>query len=276
MTDFLPSAIGDPNRRAGEGRIRPHKDQIIYVEGWGDANLLEGISKNSRFKFIKHETRDKLLIGKKGVIRLAAAMPKKSKAIVDMDYDFAGNQIKATPNVRDTRVRCCLQSYLVPDDEWLRLIPRIARKIFGNEVEKRNDFIASISNKWDHIHAIAKERTYARLFRGWFFRKNPRNAPRKGILPTLDDFEQKGITAINDLIPTKFLNEYKKFKSTHGKYLRVVGFNDHALEEVLIPYTAWIDSTKSKEEIARKISKAVEQYLIHERTFLDIQELMSA
>jgi len=274
ITEFLPSAIGDPKRRAGERRIRPHKDQLIYVEGWGDANILEGISKNHRLKFVKHETQNRLHIGKKGVIRLAGTMPEKAKAIVDMDYDFAGNQIKATPNVKDTRVKCCLQSYLVSDDEWLRLIPPIARQIFRNDVGKRNEFNSTISEKWNQIHQIAKERTYARLFRGWFFRKKPRDAPSKGRLPTLDDFEQKGSEAINDLIPNMYLNDYKRFKSTHRKYLELVGFNDHSLEEVLIPYTNLIDSTKSENEIARKISKAIENYLVHERTFSDIQGLL--
>ena len=52
-----------------------------------------------------------------------------------------------------------------------------------------------------------------------------------------------------------YLNDYKRFKSTHRKYLELVGFNDHSLEEVLIPYTNLIDSTKSENEIARKISR---------------------
>lgn len=274
ITEFLPTAIGDPKRRAGERRIRPHKDQLVYVEGWGDANILEGISKNNRLKFVKHETNDRLHIGKKGVIRLAGTMPEKVKAIVDMDYDFAGNQIKATPNVKDTRVKCCLQSYLVSDDEWLRLIPPIARHIFRNDVGKRNEFNSTISEKWNQIHQIAKERTFARLFRGWFFRKRPRDAPRKGRLPSLDDYEQKGSDAIHDLIPAEFMNDYKRFKSTHNESLQKVGFNDHSLEEVLIPYTNVIDSTKSADEIARKISKAIENYLFNERTFSDIQQLI--
>ena len=90
----------------------------------------------------------------------------------------------------------------------------------------------------------------------------------------MDDFEQKGSEAINDLIPYMYLNDYKRFKSTHRKYLELVGFNDHSLEEVLIPYTNLIDSTKSENEIARKISKAIENYLVHERTFSDIQGLL--
>jgi hypothetical protein len=274
MSDFLPGAIGDPRRRVGERKIRPHKDDLIYVEGWGDANILQSLSSNNRLKFIKHQTNDQLYIGKKGVIRIAKSMPSKSKAIVDMDYDFAGNQIKETPNVRDTRVKCCLQAYLIKDDEWPRLIPYLGRSLYRNETGKRNEFMTLVANDWDMIYLIAKSRTHARLFRGWFFRKNPRKAPRKGTLPTFETFKTKGPQSIDDLVPTEFINDYKRFKRMNSGPLDKIGFNDHSLEEVLLPYVRQIDSTRDEQEIHRNLTKAVEKYLVDSKSFIDIQELI--
>jgi hypothetical protein len=273
MSEFLPGVIGDAKRRRGEGKIRPLRDQIVYVEGWSDAKILQEISEPGRHKFVKPNSKGKLYNGKKGVIRMAKLDPETASAIVDMDYDFAGNQISDASNVNDTRMKCCLLAYLLGDEEFLDLMKGISRNIYPKETKKRKGLMKSIIENIDQLYQIAQIRTWARLYRGWKFRKKPREAPRKKELPNYSQLStKKGV--VQDLIPSKFELDFATYCDKNRTDLQNVGLNDHSLEEVLVQFISRRDPQMTQEYTARCIQKTYERYLVQNKSSEDISQLL--
>jgi len=273
MTEFLPGVIGDAKRRRSEGKIRPLKDKIVYVEGWSDANILQEISASNKHKFVKPISKGDLYKGKKGVIRMAKLDPETASAIVDMDYDFAGNQIADATNVNDTRMKCCLLAYLLEEKEFSSLMKGISRNIYPKETKKRKRLLKALMECKDEIYQIAQLRTWARLYRGWKFRKKPREAPKKAALPSYNQLSSK-TGVVQDLIPSEFERDFTAYCDNNRTVLQNVGLNDHSLEEVLVQFILHGDSRKTPEGITRCIQKTYERYLVQNKSNEDIRQLL--
>ena len=273
MSEFLPGVIGDAKRRRSEGKIRPLKDKIVYVEGWSDANILQEISGSNEHKFVKPISKGNLYNGKKGVIRMAKLDPETASAIVDMDYDFAGNQISDASNVNDTRMKCCLLAYLLEDREFSDLMKGISRKVYPKETRKRKELLKSLLKNKDELYQIAQKRTWARLYRGWKFRKKPREAPRKAKLPRYNQLSSK-TGVVQDLIPSDLESDFAAYSMKNRTILQKVGLNDHSLEEVLVQFILHGDPRKTRDVITRCIQKTYERYLIQNKSNDDIRQLL--
>ena len=273
MSEYLPSVIGDAKRRRGEGKIRPLKDKIVYVEGWSDANILQEISGTNKHKFVKPISKGDLYNGKKGVIRMAKLDPDTASAIVDMDYDFAGNQISDASNVNDTRMKCCLLAYLLEDREFSDLMRGITRKVYPKETIKRKELLKALIERKEELYQIAQKRTWARLYRGWKFRKKPREAPRKAALPKYNQMSSK-TGVVQDLIPSEFESDFIAYSLKNRTILQNVGLNDHSLEEVLVQFILRGDPRKTREGITRCVQKTYERYLVQNKSNEDIRQLL--
>ena len=72
---------------------------------------------------------------------------------------------------------------------------------------------------------------------------------------------------IRDLISPHNDEHYVAFKKKYANQLKHAGVNDHALEEVLIPFIAHFEPDLTLSYIKNKFTKAVEEFLIYSRAY---------
>lgn len=258
---FLPDAIGDPKRRKGEEKIRPPTDILVYAEGVFDCAILRLVAPGKRIKITLPPQR-KQYTGKPGILRLLKQSNNQEHAVVDMDYDFSGTHIAEFPNVRDTRFACCLLSYLIGDRDLSQSADHFGKKLFPKDTNKRKRFKKAFTENWPFLHAVTMERTAARLFRGKYGNSRKVKIETKGKPPTLEMILGQGKKCIGDLISTQNQQAFVNFKRKYATKLKCAGFNDHALEEVLIPFIAHFEPSLSHSFIKSKFSQALEIYLL--------------
>jgi hypothetical protein len=273
-TTSLPEAIGDPRRRLSEGKIR-HRfpDTLVYVEGPNDAEILSELLDSRNLKFT-YPPWGSEYSGKKGILRMLEADPQKF-AVLDMDYDFSGGQLARVSNAIDTRMRCCLQSYFLETEQLPVTFIRIARSIYQKDTQKQHELKDFLTEHWNLIKSVALERTYARLFRGKFGIKLKMR--RKGNPPTASAIINQGIACIQDLVESQHQREFQLYKRKNAHHLSKVGINDHAFEEVIVPFICKydpelsVDFTLSRSKVA--IKKYIIQHLKHSNSIPIAQQL---
>lgn len=265
-TQFLPNAIGDPKRRSGESRIRPPVDILVYAEGYVDRDLLQLASRRGRIKVVL-PPQHKPYIGKLGILQLLSENDQNGYAVLDMDHDFSGHLIEKYPNIKDTRAKCCLLSFLLGDKTLVAASDFLSRYLFPKDTEKSERFKNALTENWAFLEMVAMERTSARLFRGKFHNSNKINLGRRGELPTLSEIFKYKRKCIRDLISPHNDEHYLAFKKKYAEKLKLAGVNDHALEEVLIPFIAHFEPDLTSRYIKSKFNKAVEEFLIYSKAY---------
>lgn len=265
-TQYLPNAIGDPKRRSGEAKIRSPVDVLVYAEGYVDRSLLELASSGHGIKVTLPPQREPYK-GKQGILKLLGETKQNAYAVVDMDHDFSGFQIKEHPNVKDTRAKCCLLSYLLGDDSLVVAAGFLSRNLFPKDTEKAERFRKTFTENWPFLHMVAMERTAARMFRGKYRNSRKVRLGSRGELPTLAKIFSQKKKCIRDLISPQNEELYAEFKRKYAKKIKDAGVNDHALEEVLIPFIAHFEPELSPNRIKNKYSKGVEKFLIYSNAY---------
>ena len=260
LSVYLNNVVGDPKRRAGEAKIRPHRDCLVYVEGSFDADLLSQVVKKSRIRF-QPVPQHRGFTGKNGIIDLLSNHSKDSFAIVDMDYDFSSHSIKDVPNINDTSSKCCLQALFLDEKSCADFFPYLSKRLFPKQKELSMKFEKTLQENWNLLSIVAKERTYARLFRGKSGKSRKFSFPPydRNNWPTIQEIVKKKRKCINDLVPKEYENDYAQFKQKYAQRLNQIGINDHSLEEVLGPFILYFHDFK-KHVIRKEIEKAILQY----------------
>lgn len=258
LSIYLKNVIGDPKRRAGEAKIRPPVDRLVYVEGGFDAEILTKVVKKRGIRF--QPTPDKReYIGKSGIIELIRTKSPKSFAIVDMDHDFFGHAIKETPQINDTNSKCCLQALFLNENTCSEFHHQLSKRLFPKQSVDSQKFLKTLKETWQLLSLVAKERTYARLFRG----KNGRRknyhflTKDRDSWPSLNDIINLKRECIQDLIPAEYKDDYFQFKRKHREKLKHIGINDHSLEEVLGPFILHFQSSIPKHRIRKEMENAL-------------------
>ena len=251
---YLIETIGDPKRRMSEQKIRFHSDVIIYTEGINDAEILASISPSRHFKFVPPPPAERYT-GKKGIIRLLSENPNLGYGLVDMDYDFPGNQLKNSDRVTDTREKSCLISFLIPEDLYPEMVKSICKGIYLKEMKKRRELERKVLSNWDLLYEIAMNRTSARLFRGKYGKKM--KIGKKTKIPHYSILASEKRKQVIDLIPNFAYKEYLRYSRDNIEDIKNASFNDHALEETLIQYISSIDQNLTSDFIHRKISQSL-------------------
>ena len=182
-------------------------------------------------------------------------------ALLDMDYDFGGNQLARVSNAIDTRKRCCLQSYFIETEQLSFTFQRIAKSVYQKDTRKRHELKDFLVQHWPLIKSVALERTYARLFRGKFGIKLKMG--KKGDPPVASDLIRHGVTCINDLIEINHRREFQAYKRKNMQHLAEVGINDHAFEEVLIPLVCKHNPELSADYVLSRCKRALKEYIIY-------------
>ena len=265
-TQYLPNAIGDPKRRSGEAKIRSPVDILVYAEGYVDRSLLELAASGHGIKVTLPPQREPYK-GKQGILKLLGETKQNAYAVVDMDHDFSGFQIKEHPNVKDTRAKCCLLSYLLGDDSLVVAAGFLSRNLFPKDTEKAERFRKNLTENWPFLHMVAMERTAARMFRGKYHNSRKIRLGGRGELPTLAKILSQKKKCIRDLISPQNEELFAEFKRKYGKKIKEAGVNDHALEEVLIPFIAHFEPELSLRRIKDKYSKGVENFLVYSKAY---------
>lgn len=265
-TQYLPNAIGDPKRRSGEAKIRSPVDVLVYAEGYVDRSLLELASSGHGIKVTLPPQREPYK-GKQGILKLLGETQQNAYAVVDMDHDFSGFQIKEHPNVKDTRAKCCLLSYLLGDDSLVVAAGFLSRNLFPKDTEKAERFRKTFTENWPFLHMVAMERTAARMFRGKYRESRKVRLGGRGELPTLAKILSQKKKCIRDLISPTNDELYVEYKRKYAKNIKDAGANDHALEEVLIPFIAYFEPELSLRHIKHKYAKGVEKFLIYSKAY---------
>lgn len=258
LSIYLKNVIGDPKRRAGEAKIRPHVDRLVYVEGGFDAEILSRVVIKRGIRF--QPTPDKReYIGKSGIIELIRTKSPKSFAIVDMDHDFFGHAIKETPQINDTNSKCCLQALFLNENTCSEFHHQLSKRLFLKQSLDSQKFLKTLQENWPLLSLVAKERTYARLFRGKNGRRKKYRFPthERDSWPSLNDIINLKRECIRDLIPAGYKDDYLLFKRKHQQMLNNIGINDHSLEEVLGPFILHFRTSIPKYRIRKEMENAL-------------------
>lgn len=255
---YLNNVVGDPKRRAGEAKIRPHVDQLVYVEGIFDAELL-GRANNKRGIRFQPTPEKREYVGKNGIIELIKSHSRNSYGIVDMDHDFASYTIKDSPRINDTSSKCCLQALFLNEEACSEFHLQLGKRLFPKQSLVSQKFLKELRGNWPLLVSVAKERTYARLFRG---KNGKRNKYRFGThdrdsWPSIQEIINLRKGCIRDLIPAEHNDDYIEFRRKYLEKLTQIGINDHALEEVLGPFILHFNKSLPKHRIRKEIENAV-------------------
>ena len=264
MSIYLNNVVGDPRRRLGESKIRPPIDQLVYVEGLFDAELLRRAVNKRGIRF-QPTPNKREYIGKKGIIELINSHSKKSYGIVDMDHDFSSHSIKESPRINDTNSKCCLQALFLNEENCSEFHKQLGKSLFPKRSMESQKFLKNLSENWPLFATVAKERTFARLFRckngkrkQYHFTTHERDS-----WPSLRDIIELKRKCIEDLIPVEHQNDYLAFKRKYSEKLNLIGINDHALEEVLGPFILHFQESMPKHKIRKQIENAVMRCVTH-------------
>ena len=219
--NYDASYIASSNKMGGKQR-----GGYIYVEGSFDQRVFRKSSQKFG-KFFR-------AVGpKKEVILKVKNSQTDCKGIVDMDYDFEGDEISFSDKIVDTNNACCLFGYLMKNKTNKDIIffcKQIIHKVV-NENEKKIEILKQLDEEKEFFLDFIFNLTIINLFKGENNDSTGKDIELNWILLTSDMDE-----GLKKLLQR---HNFQKFKEYRGEKIvdqgkkNHIGINDHALENAI-------------------------------------------
>ena len=279
----LIESIDDPRRRDAEKKLsKRERKTIVKLEGISDVDFFKEFGQPSShlYQTLGGNVRKN---GKKYIIRHLRG-PTTDFGIVDMDYDFDSKQIGEIDRLFDTNRSCCLFALVQNCSFGGDLISFSEHVILKLITNSSNEIIPRLTRTMKdnstYFTALVRERTTARLFRGYAQNELKVDKIEQGILRVdhskFPSWSQIGDidAASKDLVPEKLDADYHDYKDKYKKKLENSGFNDHSFREALIllflevfdedesPFEDWIHLSDDKWKTYDSIDAAIAKVMI--------------
>ena len=272
-------SVDDARRRDAEKLFSPRERRpIVKLEGVSDVNYFNEFGDTSHYIYevLGHNMR------KNGKIHIRRHLREDNGdfGIVDMDYDFKGEDLQDLERLFDTNERCCLFALIQSSQFEGDLIP-FAEQVFLKLITNSSNNVLprlshTLHSQSTEFTAFVRERTVARLFRGFaqnvlrIERTHRGIMGRKGEKPTWSQIGDLDVSIL-DQEPEEIMGQYNQFKENFKDEIDAAGINDHAFrdglellfdevfEEGEVPFESWLSEEPwtMLEEIDDAINQAM-------------------
>lgn len=245
--NYDTSYIASSNKMGGKKR-----GGYIYVEGPFDARVFRKSSQKfgNLFRFVGP---------KKEVILKVKNSQTDCKGIVDMDYDFDGDEISFSDKIVDTNHACCLFGYLTKNrtnKDIILFCKQIIHKVV-NENEKKIEILKQLDEEKEFFLDFLFNLTIINLFKGKNKDRTKKDIELNWILLTIDmDEELKKLLQRHNFPKFK---QYRKEEIIDQGKKNEIGINDHALENAI---KCLIESCGDIDYQEEKITKEIHELIL--------------